>query len=345
MKENEIENKTETFEIKVYWKAVAPMLILVLQDPTKSEEDVEWAKSEIYKMAEWIDWAQPELEKFSKVEEMVENNQHHGGDAGFELARLYDIIKGGDAEDKGDASEENIQSVSYDKIQRIKSSIRELRDTANCPAEKQGDADCTCQNYDLVIDDIESLEPLLKPKFKECLELAVMKTLAKVKDICETNTVVDWSSSDPVEEFQFIYNLLNGVDPEDSDGDDPEEEPEEHLEVQVSVRYEEGYDEYYVDVLNINIKTGEPSPVGEDHQTGDVFKTYSEALDVYYKKGHEYEKAIEEGTHDGKKVRWVNDVAEDLKELAKWKLSTTDKILRRHLGEEDDPFGKRIDFR
>jgi len=69
---------TDTFEIKVKWKAVAPMLILALQDPTKSEEDVEWAKSEIYKMAEWIDWAQPELKKLSEVETLFLN---HGPNA------------------------------------------------------------------------------------------------------------------------------------------------------------------------------------------------------------------------------------------------------------------------
>ena len=209
-------NETK-FEIKVYWKAVAPMLIKALQDPTKSEKDVEWAKSEITKMAEWIDKTQPELEKLSKVEERVENNQHHGGDAGFELARLYDIIKGGEAEDNST-----------------------------------------------------------------------------------------------------------------------------HTDIQMSLRYDVGDEEYQVDSRLDVVRTRDGEPMGEAYETGQIFDTYAEALNAYYKLGHEYEKALTDGgwsmIGDGtvptnpKKVFWSNEVAEDLKELSKWKLSDTDKILKRHLG-------------
>ena len=212
---------TNVIEVKIYWKAVAPMLIKALQDPTKSEKDIEWAKSEITKMAEWIDKTQPELEKLSKVEERVETNtilDWTTADAGAEFATIYDFIKGGVAEMLGNS---------------------------------------------------------------------------------------------------ITHNAT-------------------HTDIQMSLRYDEGDEEYHVDARFDKVRTRDNEPMGEEYQFGRALDTYAEALDAYYKRGHEYEKDIAEGILNAKQVLWSNEVEEELKGMTKWlaehELSDTDKLIRRHLG-------------
>lgn len=115
---NEIADKsnigTDTFEIRVKWKAVAPMLILALQDPTKSAKDVEWAKSEIYKMAEWIDWATPELKTLSDQSDTEDNSTHTDiqmslrydeGEDEYQVDSRFDVVRTRDGEPMGEAYE------------------------------------------------------------------------------------------------------------------------------------------------------------------------------------------------------------------------------------------------
>ena len=117
---NEIADKsnigTDAFKIEVKWTAVAPMLITILHDST-SPEDILWAESVITKMAEWIDWAQPELKKLSTVEDMIETNTSvdwTDADAGAEFSSIHDFLKGGEAEDN--STHTDIQmSLRYDE--------------------------------------------------------------------------------------------------------------------------------------------------------------------------------------------------------------------------------------
>ena len=159
--------------------------------------------------------------------------------------------------------------------------------------------------------------------------------LRKVADMIETNTNVDWTDADAGAEFASIHDFIRG-------GEAEAEDNSTHTDIQMSLRYDTGDEEYQVDSRFDVVRTRDGEPMGEAYETGQIFSTYDEALHAYYKLGHEYEKALtDEGWSmigDGrvpanpKKVFWSNEVAEDLKELSKWKLSTTDKILRRHLG-------------
>ena len=85
---------TDAINIEPSRKAIAQILITILQD-SESPKDVEWAKSEIHKMAD-------DIEKLRKVEERVETNtilDWNSADAGAEFASIYDFIKGGESDD------------------------------------------------------------------------------------------------------------------------------------------------------------------------------------------------------------------------------------------------------